>query len=352
MDKNERKRRKKRLREEKREAKHRLYLAEKAKDVFPKIVINPTNGDDRLVRHIEKIVANLDLSDPKVLSPGMQLILRFVRSRGRDGMRAASQKLLKHTDEPKAWLQASTDVRMAVGQQILLGLPRAYQDSSLPFNYFDVQLVDRTLEITFEFLPSKIDKHGRVYLPPTATTVRFDGHNWPVGFSLHAIERACERMAFTKPVKFTQFQVFKTYFNTCRWFESLQLDKGTHAFAMYMPLGEPGVATFDTYVSKVAQLSPNAQGWRLGYLMGYCPVDFRLGRAVAKTCLPPGYAGTPEDRLVRSARIDTHLRRQLLNAAQNNTLDRVLAGNHEVIRWYHENGVPQVREMPPGMFFG
>jgi hypothetical protein len=84
--------------------------------------------------------------------------------------------------------------------------------------------------------------------------------------------------------------------------------------------------------------------------MGYCPVDFRVGRAVAMTFLPPGYGGTPEDRLVRTAPIDRDLRRQLLDAANNNTFERVLEGNDEVIKWYHDNGVPQVKEMPPGMF--
>ena len=65
MKRDERKKRKKRLREEKREADRRRYLAAKARDVFPKILIDPTDGDAALVRHVEQIEMDPNFRAPR-----------------------------------------------------------------------------------------------------------------------------------------------------------------------------------------------------------------------------------------------------------------------------------------------
>lgn len=350
MKRDERKKRKKRLREEKREADRRRYLAAKAQDVFPKILIDPTDGDAALVRHIEQIVAHLDLADPEVLHPNGQEFLKLVRREGREGMMEMVRIDAMHSDDPHAFKHHAKSVLLMIGQRIFERLPAAFQEKPLPFYYFDVQTADHNLQIKFDFLPSKTDALGRVYHPPHGTEARFEGNAFPVGFTRHAIERACERMTFTHPLTFHQFQYCRLYFTHCQRYEGVEWGDGKFAFAMYNTVGGPGNDIHDIYVTKILQPPPDAHVGRVYYLMGYCPVDFRVGRAVAMTFLPPGYGGTPEDRLVRSAPIDRDLRRRLLDAATNNTFERVLEGNDDVIKWYHDNGVPQVKEMPPGMF--
>ena len=71
---------------------------------------------------------------------------------------------------------------------------------------------------------------------------------------------------------------------------------------------------------------------------------------MATTFLYPGYSGTPEDILVRRSRIPSAERERLICAANNNNQHRVLSlGNTDVINWYHDNGVPQVVQLPRGV---
>jgi hypothetical protein len=348
MNRDERKRHKKRRREEKREARNLRHIAAKAVDVFPKIVINPKGGDAALVRHMEKIVASLDLSDTDVLSLDGQDFLKFIRREGKRGVEMLVHRDTKHSDDPYRLNRITFMVELAIGDWIFERLPTAYQQIPLAIQYFKVQVVDRTIEILFDSLPSKPHEKGRVFYPSHDPKAVFDGNPFPVGFSRHAIERACERMIWMKPLDYAQLLLIRLQLTGCLTCEGLQLSNGQPAFAMYGSVGDPGNPIYETYVDRILNTTPGIPAERLRYLMGYCPVDFRLGRAVAITFLPPGYSGTPEDQLVRSTVTDRGLQRQLLAAARNNTFGQVLIGNHEVIKWYHENGVPQVKLIPPG----
>ena len=349
MKKDDRKKQKKHLKEKKKQAGRRKHLAFRARDVFPKILIDPTDGDPELVRHIERIVADLDFSDPDVLHPNGQEFLRLVRREGRAGMMEMVRIDAMHSDNPDSFKYHAKSVLLWIGQKIFERLPQPFQEKPLPFYFFDVQTDDHSLKITFDFLPTKTDALGRVYFPPQGTEARFDGNAFPVGFTRHAIERACERMTVVHPITFHQFHYCKLYFTHCNRYEGIDWGDGKYAFALYNTVGPPGHDIHDIYVTKIFQSSTDTQPL-LYYLMGYCPVDFRVGRAVAMTFLPPGYSGTPEDRLVRSAPIERDLRRRLLDAASNNNFERVLEGNDDVIKWYHDNGVSQVKQMPSGMF--
>lgn len=349
MNRDERKRHKKRRREEKRDARNRRHLAAKAVDVFPKIVINPKGGDAALVRHMEKIVASLDLADKGVLHLGLQDFLKFIRREGKRGVEMLVDRDIKHSDDPHRWDRIIMSVGVVIGDLIFKRLPTAYQQISLATQYFEVQVVDRTLAITFDSLPSKPHGKGRVFYPTHNPKAVFDGNPFPVGFSRHAIERACERMIWMNPLDYAQLLLIRLQLTGCLTCEGLQLSNGQHAFAMYGSVGDPGNPIYETYVDRIFNTTPGIPAERLRYLMGYCPVDFRLGRAVARTFLPPGYSDTPEDQLVRSTVTDRGLQRQLLAAARNNTFGQVLTGNHDVIKWYHEHGVPQVKLFLPGM---
>jgi hypothetical protein len=83
----------------------------------------------------------------------------------------------------------------------------------------------------------------------------------------------------------------------------------------------------------------------------YCPIAFVGPRAVAKTFLFPGFRNTPEDYLVRTAPMPTDQREMLLDIASDNTARKVReAEGVTAIKWYHDNGIPQVYDMKRRVF--
>jgi hypothetical protein len=348
MKKDDRKKQKKRIKDRAKEAERRKYFAAKAaRDLLPKILINPTGGDPELVRNIKRIVPALDLAS--LNNPHVQNFLQLIKREGKAGITNIVRSFIEDPDDLLGVKQLADSVLHSIGQMIFEKLPQPFREKPLPFYFFDVQVFGNTLNVTFDFLPTKKDDHGWVYLPPQDTETWLDGHKFQVGFARHAIEQACDRMTMIHPITFHEFHYCKLYFTHCRRYEGLPWSEGGYAFALYNSVGLPEHGIYDVFVNKIYQ-QPIDEPRRLYYLMGYCPVNIRFGRAVARTFLPPGYSGTPEDRLVRTASIDQSLRRQLLDAARDNDFERVLGGNHSVNKWYHDNGVPQVKEMPSGMF--
>ena len=76
-----------------------------------------------------------------------------------------------------------------------------------------------------------------------------------------------------------------------------------------------------------------------------------LRSAVSTIRSEAGYKGTPEDVLLRAAELPYPQRRELLQAADHNVAYRVLhEGNVDVIKWYHDNGIPQVKQIVGPLF--
>ncbi len=88
-----------------------------------------------------------------------------------------------------------------------------------------------------------------------------------------------------------------------------------------------------------------------GYRVGYCPLVFNEEYAIAKTFLPPGYSQTPERELINN-KISNLIERQKLIAIAGK-LDFYSLRNGEamdLIKWFHDNGVPQVIDPPSALF--
>lgn len=81
------------------------------------------------------------------------------------------------------------------------------------------------------------------------------------------------------------------------------------------------------------------------YRLGYCPLAFHGPYAVAKTLLPPGYKSTPEYRQLLRCVPPRGIKAELMAIARSHVPD--LDRSEEwlpLIKWFHDNGVPQVRQ--------
>ena len=88
------------------------------------------------------------------------------------------------------------------------------------------------------------------------------------------------------------------------------------------------------------------------YRLGYCPVAFEKGFAKAKTFLTPGYRNTPEyGRLLNNKKIGQTEKNRLIGMTTNLTsLEMLMQEKTDHIKWFHENGIPQVVQMEHEVF--
>jgi hypothetical protein len=230
-----------------------------------------------------------------------------------------------------------------LGGWVFAQLPAECREHPLPFFYYHISPVDKSLLVTFEFLPRVPSEYGTIYHSPYKPTVRMGGGHFNVGFLRHAIERVCERLSAVQPITYGCFQPLAIFFQHCVYFEHLNLPDGQEGIRLFARCdGQFG----RSYLSQAASLDEATIERDLEqyvFVLGYCPVDIVRRFAVAKSFLYPGYRNTPEAALVNTAPISSATRHALRAAAKDNTLAEVVKTNgFDLFKWYHDNGVPQV----------
>ncbi len=354
MRRDERKKQKKRERDrekQKRSAEHAAKKAQLAKQMErPRILVDPSCGDPVLVRRIREAAKSVSLEEsggcPSEIA---ELVARFMR----DGPQETSRHLrtraaleYDHHQDVVNYEQARLRSVIAyVGERIFEQLPEAYRTSLLPSHYFYPLFVPEGVEIQFGFLKRVRRDTGWGYYSPSEPTVEINGTQWIVCFSEHAIERIVERSSFEDPVSYSHYMDCAAYLHGCIYFEPVMMADGQPAIRLFMTedLGGP-TERYREYLRKVAGIDDVYQYPAIpAYVLGYCHIDCKGKFAKAISCWYPGYNGTPEDSLVRNTAIPREERQRLLAMAGDNKTIRVInEGRHEAIKWYHENGVPQV----------
>lgn len=356
----ERKRQKKRRKEDKKSADRakelqRRAAIERRRSQYPHVEYDTRGGDPEFVSIIKKLMASFDFTDPSICPPDIQRLYRLQKSMGYPRLSGMFQDFARDFFKDPV----TADLRSAelehplggfLGQWLFDRLPERCRAQPLPFHYFCVRPVEDFIGIEFEFLPSQKTEGGTIYYSPAKPRVEFGGARWTVAFTRHAIERACQRFTPVSPITYLYFQLNYIYFRCCTYFEPLELDDGQPAIRLYGDCDEVPDREMRLYRDQILGDAYQPSKGKAHYVLGYCPIAFKGGKAVATTFLYPGYSGTPEDVLVRRARIGLAERQRLVHAANNNNQHRVLSlGNTDVIKWYHDNGVPQVVQLPRGV---
>jgi hypothetical protein len=352
--KEDRKKQKKRERER---AKHRRSAAHQAKKQSeaagggqPRILVDPTGGDIVFVRRVQEAAKTVSLEESGGCPADVVETIRRVR---RDGpIEAFTQFRIeaaqRHDYQQELLNEVQSRFRTAlayVGERIFEQLPELYQQHLLPNYCFSPCFVPEGVSIAFNFIPRVKRDTGWGYYSPNEPKVTINGAQWIVCFSEHAIERIVERSCFSQQLTFAHYWDCFAYLEGCVYYEPVTLDGDRPGIRLLMTenLGGPP-DRYREYLRKVAGIDDVLKYPVIpSYVLGYCHVDCRGKFAKAISMWSPGYRGTPEDRLVRTANITTAERQRLLAMADDNKTVRVInEGRHEAIKWYHDNGVPQV----------
>ena len=340
--KEDRKKQKKRLKE-KSKARKRVE-----RNKYPRIEVLDDGEDKAFMSTVKQIVAEFDFENDAHCRPQERVLYHFHRQIGLDGLEevcelpALSEIAEAHGENIEDFRH---DLFLALfthfGKWIFDQLPEAYRRLPLPFYYYHATPLGRNLIVTFQFLPRVKGPHGIIYHSPHEPTVNTRAGDRKVGFSRHAIEQACVRLAPILPLTYEHFQAVAFYFRCCTYFDTITLPDGTEVLRL---VGKCSGALADVYFRQIANLdSATIENDQCCFVLGYCPIQEVRDFVVAKTTLFPGYRGTPEAALLASATISSQQRRQLLEAAEDSTLARALDEQQiAALKWYHENGVPQV----------
>lgn len=120
------------------------------------------------------------------------------------------------------------------------------------------------------------------------------------------------------------------------------------AAALFKPIALGGPQSFPIDMFVVTAIKQ--YGCEIGYdgsglyiRVGYCPLVFRDGLAIAKTFLCPGYGATPEAGLYDKQSIPSHIRDRAKKVGKSRSpFQGLLHSNPDLLAWFHVNGYPQV----------
>jgi hypothetical protein len=318
---------------------------------WPTFLFDVEDADPRFVEEIMKAVGAFRFEE---LPDGYQGLFREMKVYGYDfvirHLRAAME--LVREKEPTDWRARVLDIawRFVVGQVVLGKVPATVRAELLPFN-----------DATFHYLGDIILVHcrslvrvgqERLWHSRLKPTVEVGGKPYTVTFTNHAIDGITKRIQPDWMHRYAALGDVFAYLEQCVYFPTCRLrnvNAKTGGRQLAVTMFDRCVQRFWQweYVEKVlgeANLRPE-----LGppyYRLGYCPAfpDEERGLLILGTMLLPGFDKTPEAELLQTAALPQEEMARLRELVIPDEAMRKLndTGDYSALRWFHENGVPQV----------
>ncbi len=300
---------------------------------FPTFEVRPNNAPAGFVDLIQRTLREVNFRDRTVFHPSETQFLTQIKRSPEVVIPALMQGIAERN------LNALHLVNV-VGHRIFRQIPPEQLRQWIPFHDVQFMMAGARIIVVFRSLEQTSGKWGTIYFSPKRPTVEINGQKLIVGWSKHAIERTCERLAPRWDSYLGLGDVF-AFFHECNKFDLCDLHSGR----------DVGITFYDKCAS--GYLSGHIAEQILGrspknkcYLrVGYCPVVIDGPFAKATTFLCPGYAGTPEYGLILRNGMPGKSRPQLVDDAGRMTRgDIEKSQDFSLVKMFHENGVPQVIE--------
>ena len=334
-----------------------LEIKRRHRAEFPDFVYWEEDGNPEFVDIVKQAIRRFDFAE---LNKTEQIAFGIMKQFGKAHALASIQKNMRKLQEEgknDAYL-ASADIQWlcSVGHAIFLHIPDNVKRSFLPMN--DVQFLYRSKVIVVKFrrlLTQKSPDWGTTYYSRYKPTIDFEGKKYVVGFSTKALKRVCERRGMD-PLRYADLGEAYAYFEDCQYFEPCTLRDGNLAFSFFDECSHhsPQLASSQRLLSEKI-LSPkevDPTKGKLYYRVGYCPIVLDQGFAKAKTFLFPGFNKTPE-RALDKAHMPLDTKRRLQRLAKDSNLRHLWETDDvSALKWFHDNGVPQVIQTTEPLFRG
>lgn len=307
---------------------------------FPGFELQTNNADDGFVNLIRHTLRDIDFRDSTLFHPKETEFLKLVKREPGEVIPALQRAVADRN------LSAMHLVNM-VGHRVFTRIGPDRLREWIPFHDVQFFLAGEKIVVRFRSLERSKGKGGTVYFSPHRPTVEINGQKLIVGWSRHAIERTCERLAPRWDSYLGLGDVFALFYE-CRRFEPCQLHAGRQDGFTLFDISANGY--FSGHIAEQVLGRPGQN--HCYYRVGYCPVVVEGNFAKATTLLYPGYCGTPEYGLIFRAKFGRDERQKLIETASGMSRDVLeVTQDFSVMKWFHDNGVPQVIETDENFFF-
>ncbi len=332
MSKPSERRRRKQKKRKKAKENRKLALVQRRMyaENFPQFVYETNNSPPEFVELIKKTIKSIDLRDRSLFAP--------IET---DLFKAGSRFGLGVMKLPVERTPLTTGVYLALklGQAIVSRIPQEELLHWIPFHDVQVLPGGRNIYVILRSLCQRPGSYGTIYYSRHRPTLVIDGQPKVVGFSRHAIENTCMRIAPTWETYGGLGDAF-SLFDQCIHFERRDFHDGQMAFTFF----DNCVKGFFTgqYVKEVLGKWEHDAG-HYYYRVGYCPAEIVDDFIVAKTLLFPGYVNTPEFGAILHSGLPDWKKKNLIDRVQGLDVSEIReTGDFGLIKWFHDNGVPQV----------
>lgn len=334
-------------------------------DLLPEVVIDTDSFafDPELLEAVRLAVEKIVAQHRTLLPP---VHLRFHYSVAAVGFTTAKEELRRAAEEAKNPV-GYVDPLLAFGNLLQSQLP---PELIKPTRCVDivhgVGVRGNKLGVRCRSLLVRTTARGPAYHSRRMPRTRFgtDKREWLVAFSEHAVERICERTVYDWRTFGGQGDAF-AFLDNCVYFEDCTDARGEPSFVVYNAcaqnfhswgyvehvLGTPSWPPPDSSREFAREIS----GSKFYYRVGYCPVRLDGDIAVATTLLFPGMSlrkGTLEGKLIESSGLPPTEIDRLKARVENQLSMKALAdsGDFSLVKWFHDNGVPQVVRLDREVF--
>lgn len=371
------KKQRKRLKEQKRHAQtHRQRAAFRYLHKYPRIKVISAGGDPTLVTEVQRLVSEFSFEDPECCPEEMRLdFKRFAeKGFGKFSDFLVKKQLQQVIEESKSLTLLETmptgldrtvvDKEVAeylaflhfskleshLGNWLFKHLPKRFTEGSPVRYFFLTELKEPCLQISFDLLEVVGESDNPLYLFPGRATVAMQGVTWEVALYHHALERLSHRLGQHATSSYSRWVEIHSILRFLDFtFVPVALSDGTEAVRVDRELDLSKKKTghdFDCEYTREILGLPEGHVFLpheiMSTVVGYLPLQIQGKYARAKTFLLPGFSKTPEGELARQ-KAKTPTERLLLQNMSGE--DRVFALRSDMmkaLKWYHDNGVPQV----------
>jgi hypothetical protein len=256
--KDDRKKQKKRLKEQKRAATHAKYVAAKAKaQRYPEIVFETSEGNGYFVAEVRAVAETLDFDSPEM---GPDWMREFYRRYRADGF-AAARFWLEDLEEQTRQRIISTGVIPTsiadyphvdavpthLGECVFAKIPLETRRRFLPMNDFSVLFEQGSLLLRFSSLLEEPGEWGTSYYSRLMPKVVIDSKRVTVAFSKHAIEQLCSRRS-PRYLNYGANGDAHAYLAKCVYHEVVTLENGSQVIRLWDCCDHEGFDIYRRYV--------------------------------------------------------------------------------------------------------
>ena len=304
---------------------------------YPLFAFEPNDAPPAFVAAVREAVATINFDDRAVFAAWERSVYQEIR---RAGWHSASRffAALEMAGHPQATV-ALVAFYGHLGQEVFRRIPEAVLLQHIPIN--DVQFVPdgRAIRVIFRSLRRAKGPHGTLYYSRHRPTVLVDGEQKVIAFSIHAIQRICDRV-YPRWRNYLALGDAFGLFDECQEFETCDLHGGQVGFTFFENCAK---GFWNEAVAQEILGSDFREDQNYAVRVGYCPAEVEGNFIKAKTFLCPGYGNTPEFTAILRSGLPYAEKQALIE--QSRSLDAQTIWTSQdcsLLKWFHGHGVPQV----------